>query len=217
MEGNIRAYVDELFAGTTPSRKAVELKEEMIQNLTDKYTDLIAEGKSPEASYNIAIASIGDVSGLLKDLEKDNVTADVPRNRQKAAMLTAIAVMIYILSVVPLIFLTAVARTPNAGVIGVLIMFVMVAAATGLLIYNGMTNPRSRRDSMVDDFKDWQAGTHEQRTMIKAISTALWTLTVAIYIIVSFLTGAWYLTWVIFLVVSAIQAIINAVLTAKKK
>ena len=66
MELQIRAYVDELFAETVPSKKSVELKEEMIQNLTEKYNDLIAEGKTPEAAYNIAIAGIGDVSYLLK-------------------------------------------------------------------------------------------------------------------------------------------------------
>ena len=49
MEEKIRRHVDELFSGTAPSRRSVELKEEMIQNLTEKYNDLIAEGKTPEA------------------------------------------------------------------------------------------------------------------------------------------------------------------------
>ena len=77
MEGNIRVYVEELFAGTTPSKRAVELKEEMIQNLTEKYNDLLSEGKPPEAAFNIAVAGIGDISYLLKDLEKDAMHPDV--------------------------------------------------------------------------------------------------------------------------------------------
>ena len=47
MQDNIRKHVEGLFAGTVPSKKSVELKEEMIQNLTEKYNDLLSEGKTP--------------------------------------------------------------------------------------------------------------------------------------------------------------------------
>jgi hypothetical protein len=77
MEQQIRAYVDELFAETVPSRKSVELKEEMIQNLTEKYNDLIARGQNAGGRLHIAIAGIGDISYLLKDLEKEGRTRSV--------------------------------------------------------------------------------------------------------------------------------------------
>ena len=67
MEDKLRRYVDGLFEEATPSRKTVELKEEMIQNLEDKYNDLLKDGKTPEAAFNIVIAGIGDVSALLKE------------------------------------------------------------------------------------------------------------------------------------------------------
>ena len=59
MEDKLRAYMDEVFKDISPTKKSVELKEEILQNLIDKYHDLINEGKSPEAAYNISIASIG--------------------------------------------------------------------------------------------------------------------------------------------------------------
>lgn len=46
----------------------MELKEEILQNLIDKYHDLLAEGKSPEAAFNISVASVGDVDELLSSL-----------------------------------------------------------------------------------------------------------------------------------------------------
>jgi hypothetical protein len=218
MEPNIRAYVDDLFAGTAPSRKSVELKEEMIQNLTEKYNDLIAEGKTPEAAYNIAIAGIGDISDLLKDLEKDSPQPEVmAAYRQRSAMFTTIAIMMYILSVVPLIILSALVHSITGPITGVCIMFFLIAGATGLLIYNGMTKPKYRReDTIVEEFKQWQHGSQEERALRKAIGTALWTITVAIYIIVSFTTGFWHMTWLIFLVAVAVQAIINAAFAFKK-
>lgn len=219
MEENIRRYVEELFVGTPPTKKAVELKEEMIQNLTEKYNDLISEGKTPEASYNIVIASIGDVSSLLKDIEKDATHPTViAAARQKSAMYTAIAIMLYILSVVPLIILGALFHGGPAAIIGVVIMFIFIAAATGLLIYNGMTKPKYIKtdDTMVEEFKQWQSASQEKKSLRSSVSSAVWALITAIYFLVSFATGAWYITWVIFIVGGAVQSIINIAFTVKK-
>ena len=219
MEDRIRKYVEDLFSDTAQSKRAVELKEEMIQNCTDKYHDLLAEGKTPEAAFNIVVAGIGDVSGLLKDLEYETRKPEIsPEQRQKSAMLTAVAVMLYILCVLPLIILELAIGTAAAQIIGIVVMFVMAAAATGLLIYNSMTKPRHVRadDTMVDSFRQWQAGSHEQKALMGAIRTALWTITVALYFILSFLTGWWHLTWLVFLLAVAVNAIINAVFALKK-
>ena len=45
MEDKLRAYMDYLFRDVKPTRKSVELKEEILQNLIDKYRDLLAEGR----------------------------------------------------------------------------------------------------------------------------------------------------------------------------
>ena len=47
MENRLREYMDDLFGEIPPTKQAVELKEEILQNLIDKYHDLLAEGKSP--------------------------------------------------------------------------------------------------------------------------------------------------------------------------
>ena len=65
MNEKLRHYIDDLFANAPSTVRAVELKEEMYQNLMDKYNDLINEGKSEESAYNIAVASIGDVDSLI--------------------------------------------------------------------------------------------------------------------------------------------------------
>ncbi|NMA24316.1 MAG: hypothetical protein GX936_01470 [Clostridiales bacterium] len=219
MEGNIRVYVEELFAGTTPSKRAVELKEEMIQNLTEKYNDLLSEGKPPEAAFNIAVAGIGDISYLLKDLEKDAMHPDViAAQRHRSAMLTAVAIMMYILSVVPLIILGALTHGSTGPLIGLVIMFIFIAAATGLLIYNGMTKPKYMKtdDTMVEEFKQWQAESAEKKSLRNSVSSAMWAVILAVYFLVSFLTGAWHISWVIFIVGGAVQSIINIAFTVKK-
>ena len=221
MEDKLRRYVDELFEGSIPSRKAVELKEEMIRNLHDKFSDLIAEGKTPEAAYNIVIAGIGDVSGLLRDLETEAIAPDIHEleaARRKSAMFTAIAVMMYILSILPLIII-------NVGdyewrysqYIGLPLLFLMVAGATGILVYDSMTKPKRYKDSdtMVEEFREWQTDLRDRKALRRSISAALWALILVVYFVVSFATFAWHITWIIFLIGSAIEALINIFYTLR--
>ena len=222
MEDKLRRYVEDLFAESAPTKKAVELKEEMIQNLHDKYRDLISGGKTEDAAYNIAVAGIGDISGLLSELDaefshKASDLYDSEMKRRISAMLTAIAVMAYILSPLPLIIL-AIFGVPHAARIGVPLLFIMIACATGLLVYNYMTKPRYVKgsDTMVDEFREWQSDTQNRKALRRAISSALWAIIVALYFIISFWTFAWHLTWIIFLLGFAAEAIINIFFALKK-
>ena len=215
MEDKLRRYIDELFEEAAPTRKTIELKEEMLQNLEDKYRDLTSEGKSPEAAFNIAIAGIGDVSSLLRQLESgflsDPEMEKYEKARRKSAMFTAVAVMLYILSALPIL----VFRHFNA----IPLMFGMVAIATGLLVYNSMTKPKyyKESDTMVDDFREWQSDSQDSKQMRGAISSALWSLIVVLYIIISFTTGAWHITWVLFVVGALVESLINIFGALKKK
>jgi len=222
MQDKLRNYIDGLFEETTPTRKSVELKEEMIQNLHDKYNDLLGEGKNEEAAYNIAVAGIGDISGLLKELETDRDTERDTDNmnqeaKQKSAMLTSIAVALYILSPLPLIMLSL-AGARSADIIGLPLFFLFVATATGLLIYNNMTKPRYGKDSetMVEEFREWQSDEKDRKALRKAISSALWTIIVAVYLIVSFTTMMWWITWIIFIIGMAIESLLNVFYAWKK-
>jgi len=221
MEDKIRSHIDNLFAETTPTKKSVELKEEMIQNLHDKYNDLISEGKTDEAAYNIAVAGIGDISGLLAELEKD-MTNNEPKiyeteaTRKKSAMLTAIAVMMYIVCILPIIIMTMVNFRYSAE-IGIPLMLLMIAGATGLLIYNSMTKPKHHSsDTMVEEFREWQSDDKDRKAMRKAVSSALWSIIVALYLIVSFATFAWHITWIIFILGAVVESLMNVFFTLKK-
>ena len=221
MEDKLRRYIESLFEETAPTRRAIELKEEMIQNLEDKYRDLLAEGKTPEAAFNIAVAGIGDVSALLRELEEgfrsEPEQEKFEKARRKSAMLTAIAVMMYILSVLPVFIMGEIVGTDPAMAIP--LMFVIVAAATGILIYNNMTKPKSYKDAdtIVEEFREWQSDTQERKQMRGAISTALWSLILVIYFVVSFTTMAWHITWVIFIVGGLVESLINIFMSMTKK
>ncbi len=216
MNEKLRDYIEFIFKDAPKTKEVVELKEEMLQNLIEKYNDLVAEGKSSDAAYNIATASIEDVNELIYQLKNHSNSSmeyekELQKSKKQSALFISIAVMLYILSVVPVILL-------DDGVIGVVIMFVMIAIATGLIIYNQISKPKyDKKDTtMVEEFKEWKANKVENNSVFKAISGAMWSIITAIYFIVSFTTFAWHITWVIFLIGACIQAIIKAVFELKK-
>ena len=238
MEERLRAYMDGLFRGMPDTAQAREIKEEILQNITDKYHDLVAEGKSEEAAYNIAIEGIGDLGEVMDSLREgagkekaaaapeDARTSDSAgtytdgpsrgmssRSREeyrewknKSAVRTAVAVMLYILCVVPPIICDELGLPDG---LGAAMLFVFVAVATAILIINNMTKPDGMKKDAAEA-RELGKGTAKGQSW-KSICSAIWTLTLVLYFVISFMTMAWYITWVIFLVAAAVQSILRAV------
>lgn len=258
MKHKLREYIDTIFAdaeGRAPYNERLrELKEEMLQNLYDRYDDLIAKGKTPAAAYNIAVAGVGDISELLESVvggasaggfEKKTTTPPPPKSgkrpltpeeqetvrryRERSAVVTAVAVAMYILCWVPLAMLEDLAGRVGSG-IGLVLMFGMIAAATCAIIHNAMSKPKFganvenwEKDDDDDDDDDDDTrgkGRRDDRPrrspVYNAISGALWVLTVCVYLLVSFVTGAWHITWMIFLIVTALDNVIKAIFDLRR-
>lgn len=222
MEDKLRAYMDHLFREVPDSKNAVEVKEEILQNLLDKYHDLLAEGKSEEAAYNIAVASIGDVSELIKSLKEKEVSSGAGQSnaaymqwKKRSAGIISIAVMLYILCVIPPIIVDSLHMN---DAIGACLMFLLVAIATGLLVYNSVSKPNRKKkdDTMMEDFKEWTSKNNDKHQAMKSIKSALWSLITVLYFIISFSTGAWHISWVIFLIGGACDSIIKAIFDLTK-
>ncbi len=248
MEERLRTHMDYLFEGIPIDESTKELKEEIVLNLIDKYHDLLEQGKSEEAAFSLAIASIGDIRELLNEYsgsgtsgknnfanadynnqnqkESENSThytspaitkyeQEYAEWKKKKAVLTSISVMLYILCVIPPILTEMLPINENLGAAG---LFVFIAVATALLVYNSYTKPHPPKTdgSMVEEFKEWKKEKDNSRTASKSIYSMVWSLTTALYFIVSFATGAWYITWVIFLMGSAANSLIKAITDLRK-
>ncbi len=209
MNEKLRKYIDDLFANAPSTVRAVELKEEMYQNLTDKYNDLIAEGKGEESAFNIAVASIGDVDSLISGLSGEK-RVESDKSRKRSAIIVAVAIALYILSPVPVILIQ--------HDIGMMFLFLFVAIATAMLIYNGVTRERYVKsdDTMVEEFKEWKQNSKQKNRAASSIIGSFWLIAVCVYIVVSFLTGAWHITWIIFLIAAALASLIRGIFMLKQ-
>lgn len=217
MREKLITYVDFLFAGAPKTARTEEIKAEILQNTLDKFDDLVAEGKSPEAAYSLAVSGIGDIGELLTGVEATSKGAPAPAatetpknqavNARRAAM-RSIAIFLYITCVLPPILFS---DTRWEDSLGPALMFVMVAVATMLMVFQASLKPQSGTAAASAETQKAYSG-DSRRELRKAVNSAVWTLGLAAYFIISFTTGAWHLTWLIFPVTGAVGGLVRAAL-----
>ncbi|MGM9637335.1 MAG: permease prefix domain 1-containing protein [Eubacteriales bacterium] len=92
--------------------------------------------------------------------------------------------------------------------IGVSLLLVLVGLGI-VLIVGGAMIPTDKWDSEGIDPPE----KHPETPLEKSI----WLITLAVYLLVSFLTGAWAVTWILFLIGSAVKSLIRSILELKKE
>lgn len=220
MNEKLQKHIDELFKNAPVTRQTVEIKEEILQNTQDRYNDLLAEGKSEESAYNIAVAGIGDVEHLIDSMiapmsSSGYTKEEIRKNQSRRSLLLAVSIALYILCVVPVIICDELGINE---VVGIVLMFVLAAVATAMIIYrSGMKLEYNVSDeTVVEEFKKWNRESKENSSMLGAVNGAVWALTLTAYFVTSFLTGAWYITWLIFIIGGAVSGIVKAVFDLRK-
>ncbi len=117
-------------------------------------------------------------------------------NKKKSTLLLTVAVMLYILCAVPIIII------PNQ--VGLVLLLVMVAVATGLMIFRSRLNSNDKRD------ENEEKPPKPENPFLKAVKRCVWIIAVVVYIVISFSSGAWYITWLVFPITGAIIDVIKA-------
>ena len=129
----------------------------------------------------------------IKEAKQENVKSNFARN-------IAIAVMLYIFSIIAIVLCAAQFNQP---IIGVSIFFALIAIGTGLLIYNGIYY--SKESSEKKETKN--------NTLVKQVTGIVDAIGVTVYLVISFATMAWHITWIIFLIVGIVNEIIKLIFT----
>lgn len=195
-------YVALLFAGTTDTE---DIQQEILQNTLDRFDDLVAQGKSPEAAYRLAISGIGDINEILgtPEPEPQMKTPQVPTTPFWKKLLRAAAIFIYIISPIPLFVLSELGME-TIGLCGTLSI---VAVATAMMVIaSGKSSPAPKKEEIPEPHGDLR----------KAINAVLGIGSLCIYLILSFTTRAWWITWLVFPMMGAVRGLIRACLDLKE-
>ena len=203
MREQLIQYVELLFAG---AKDCEDIKQEILQNTLDRYDDLIAEGRVPEAAYRLAITGIGDINEILgtkshsvpvypSPADPESANPDTPTKK----LLRAIAVGLYILCPLPLLGLSELGMD-TLGLCGTL---AIVAVATVLIILGAKKDP-----------KDSEEKEEEPKSPLhKSVSSLIWAFGLGVYFLISFATSAWHITWVIFPILGALDNLAGALIS----
>lgn len=92
MREQLMQYVNLLFAG---AKDCEDVRQEILQNTLDRYDDLIAQGKVPEAAYRLAISGIGDIQEIL-GASPSSPAPEVSSSRKKRKPLSCVLPVILI-------------------------------------------------------------------------------------------------------------------------
>lgn len=216
MKEKLTRFIETLFVNCAPSAEMQSARDEILRNSLERYDDAIAAGKSESEAYNEAVAGIGDISDLLRQFTPgEQTTAAVceEARRRKSALLLAVAVSLYILCVVPGIVCGFFGD--SAAVLGLGLMFGMIAVATALIIFRSVALAKPEDSKSNKTGAEASSEKSEDNSIKKSIKGAVWGLTLALYFLISFATGAWYITWVIFILSVAVDNILDAIFTLK--
>ena len=185
-------------------RKEKNLSQEELANILDVSRQTVSKWETDQSTPDFdKIVPLCDYFGITTDElltgRKNIVEANVEDNKKGFARNIAIAVAMYILSVVSIILFGSL----GYGEVGVCVFFVIIALATALLVYNGITHEEKKKVLTKEE---------KEEKMVKEIVE---TIGAIIYFLVSFATMAWHLTWIIFLIVGLINIIVSLIFSLK--
>lgn len=210
MNKKIQIHVDALFANAGNSGHVLDIKEELLANLNDKYNDLVNSGKSEEEAFAIVVSGVGDISNLIDDVRQTPTyqPLEMERNKVKRALFLSIGIALYILSIIPLLLID---YYTNNSEIGVILMLIICAIATGCVVYgNNVSRVKysKKGNNFVEEYKEKITVNNEKKSLQSAITSSMWTFIVVIYLAFSFLTDLWSVSWIIFLMGACAQQFI---------
>lgn len=224
MKEKIREHFNQIFTEAPKTRKALDLKQEMMQNAVDKYDDMVADGYSEEDAYRNVIESIGDVSELFPEMEEQNLLTLPEKDRKKKAMLTAGAVGMYIFAGVVFFgfsLLGDIFHVYNLDFasLGLIIAMLICVAPTIMLVYAANMYPdytKKEQNNMVEKYKEVRHGSNKEKAIRRSINSIIWTLALVLYFIISFATYSWEITWVIFPIAMCVQSIVRLIFSFRE-
>ncbi len=182
MQQRIKGYIAEVFSRAPASGKALELRDEMEQNLLEKYDDLIASGLTPEQAYDEVVRSVGDLSELFGEIERASAYERAAYGSQPQA-----------------------ANYAQGAANGAGQSSTQPSEPT-----QAPTAPPPFSSEQMAAAEELERKRRRKKA-VESINGAMWMIIVALYFIISFTSGAWHITWVIFLIGSSISSLISLI------
>lgn len=222
----IRNYVEALFASLPQSPELDRMRAEMLENLEEKYRDLLWEGKSEAEAAGTVIAGVGSAAELRAELGLDSDAAETPAVRpepaapapdpallreylackRRSGVMIAIGVALFILS--PVLYLLG-ADAFSIKMLGYVLMFGAVAAGVALCILAGTRQESYERVLGLGEYAN--ARREKQLDWSGLFAGIAFPLAAVAYLCMGFFKGLWHPGWVIFVICGVLTAVVQVI------
>lgn len=210
MEKKIDNYIEVLFSDIPRSKKAIELKEELRANMNERYQDYLQQGESETQAYSLTVANIGNVDEMLCEvMPNESFKEEAQRYRVRNAKLTGFSVGLYILG--PAILVASALFGDQAAVIGVVLLLICTAIATGIIVYSNMSIPQEYKDYLEQSDGRHVVSMRSSNKKMQAILSLFWSVVLVAYLLWSFISSAWQITWIIWPIAGVTSGIIKTI------
>lgn len=184
----IKNYLDNVFQALPQTQEILNLKNELLANMGDKYEELKAAGKTENEAIGIVISEFGNIDELLKEMNinvapETHINLDKPAGptlsledaknfitlKCKSARYVGLGVALILLGVAALIGCLALidaniilkqVSSESKGMFPVIMLFLFIVPAVGLFIFSG---------TQLEPFNFIEEGKFELSTSARAI------------------------------------------------
>ncbi len=199
----------------TKLRKETMMSQESLAEKIGVSRQAISKWERDETLPDIQnLIALSNVFGVSVDdiINNSNVNNNEERKqftrmdlKKKSEILIIIAVMMYIGSVFAFLIL------PFEEQMNIFVFGIIIAIATGVIIYAAFLNDRFKLlNSLDDNYRPIEQQTQSYEKSDKDFenfSTAVSIITVIIYLVLGFVYGAWHPGWIVFLAIPALISI----------
>jgi hypothetical protein len=192
----IISYMDNMFAALPRSPRIIQLKQDLLSSMEDKYYELKKDGTSENEAVGIVISEFGNIDELMSELEIVQTDEEESRTilseeqaeeflvaKKKSGLLIGIGVVLCIIGTALLILFSTLYEdgllgwSTNAENYGLIAMFVLITVAVGFFIYS---SSHMEKYKQLDDEFDL---TYQLRSLIlqkKEVFSSTYTLSLIV-------------------------------------
>lgn len=149
LDKKVKAYIDHLFSEVGETQQLFDLKEELFTNMKEKIADYAQRGIDEEQAFKEAVASMGDLSGLVDDMRK--LGQDTAKQTVYSTMTARISMVGIVAGVLLALFgiftiaMTYFMQLPGEAVAG---NGVFIVAGGALMTYSILTRETQKKYAM---------------------------------------------------------------------
>ena len=187
-------------------RKEKNLSQEELANVLGVSRQTISKWETGESTPDFdKIIPLCEFYGITSDElisgKKDIIEAKKEQSRNNFARNIAIAVGLYIVSVV---FVVVAEEKFNDEIIGIALFFIINAIATSLIVYSSIKYKGNKEKKE-----------KYENPILKQVCGIISLIGTIAYFIISFLTGAWHISWIIFIIMGLCCLIAKLIFSLK--